>query len=162
MLTILYKGDNMKLTNSQEEYLKAIYMLSNKKDAIRVTDIAKKLNITKPSVNRGIKNLAELNMVNYKTYGGISLTNEGKEEAKKILRKFDITKLFLTEILNIDDVQAEEDAKAIKYALSEKSEEKLEEYVIKTLNLEDLKCNWNMENEKCRSCVRVIKNKKGE
>ena len=35
----------MKLTNSQEEYLKAIYMLSNKNQEVRVTDIANKLNM---------------------------------------------------------------------------------------------------------------------
>ncbi len=152
----------MNLTNSQEEYLKAIYMLSNKNKEIRVTDIANKLNITKPSVNKGIKNLAQIDMVNYKTYGEITLTDKGKNEAKKILKKFDVAKLFLTEVLGIDEDQAEVDAKNIKYALSQESEKKLEEYVIKTLNLEDLKCNWNIENEKCRSCVRIIKDKKGE
>ena len=151
----------MELTNSQEEYLKAIYVLSNNNQEIRVTDIAKKLNITKPSVNKGIKNLASINMVNYKTYGEITLTEEGKKEAKKILKKFDITKLFLTEILDIDEQQAEEDAKRVKNALSEKTEEKLEKYVIKILNLDSLKCNWDMENEKCRNCLK-IKNKKGE
>ena len=151
----------MGLTNSQEEYLKAIYVLSNNNQEIRVTDIAKKLNITKPSVNKGIKNLASINMVNYKTYGEITLTEEGKKEAKKILKKFDITKLFLTEILDIDEQQAEEDAKRVKNALSEKTEEKLEKYVIKILNLDSLKCNWDMENEKCRNCLK-IKNKKGE
>ena len=153
----------MKLTNSQEEYLKAIYMLSNKNQEVRVTDIANKLNITKPSVNKGIKNLASINMVNYKTYGEITLTEEGKNEAKKIMKKYDITKLFLTEVLNIEEKQAEEDAKAIKYALSEDTESKLEKYVIKILNLENLKCNWNIENEKCRSCLRLTKKgNKGE
>ena len=151
----------MNLTNSQEEYLKAIYMLSNNNKEIRVTDIANKLNITKPSVNKGIKNLAQIDMVNYKTYGEITLTDKGMLEAKRILKKFDVAKLFLTEVLGIDEKRAEEDAKNIKYALSSESEKKLEEYVIKILNLEDLKCNWNMENEKCRTCLR-IKNKKGE
>ena len=151
----------MELTNSQEEYLKAIYMLSNINEEIRVTDIANKLNITKPSVNKGIKNLASINMVNYQTYGGITLTKQGKNEAKKILKKFDITKLFLTEVLKIDEEKAQEEAKKIKYALSHETEKKLEEYVIKTLDLDNLKCNWNMENEKCRNCVKV-KSKKGE
>ena len=53
----------MKLTNSQEEYLKTIYILENSNKKIRVTDIAKKLNITKPSVNRAIKILKEMNLI---------------------------------------------------------------------------------------------------
>ena len=152
----------MKLTNSQEEYLKTIYILSNTKSEIRVTDIAKKLEITKPSVNKGVKNLADINMINYKTYGNINLTEEGLKEAKRILKKFDITKLFLTEVLNISEPQAEKDAKAIKYALSQETENKLEQYVFKILKLDDLKCGCSMDNEKCRKCERVIKNKKGE
>ena len=38
----------MKLTGSQEEYLKTIYILEKNIGKIRVTDIAKKLKITKP------------------------------------------------------------------------------------------------------------------
>ena len=42
------------LTNSQEEYLKVIYILKNTKKDIRVTDIAKKLDKSKASVNNAI------------------------------------------------------------------------------------------------------------
>lgn len=42
----------MKLTNSQEEYLKIIYILENSNQKARVTDIAKRLQITKPSVTK--------------------------------------------------------------------------------------------------------------
>ena len=40
----------MKLTNSQEEYLKTIYLLEKNQQKVRVTDIAQKMNITKPSM----------------------------------------------------------------------------------------------------------------
>ena len=55
----------MKLTNSQEEYLKTIYLLEKNNKKVRVTDIAKKLKITKPSVNKGINVLKEIGLVNY-------------------------------------------------------------------------------------------------
>ena len=42
------------LTNSQEEYLKTIYILKNTQKDIRVTDIAKKLDKSKASVNNAI------------------------------------------------------------------------------------------------------------
>lgn len=145
----------MKLTNSQEEYLKTIYILSNSKKEIRVTDIASKLKITKPSVNKAIKNLSEINLINYQTYGNINLTEEGTTIAKSILKKFDIIKLFLKEVLEVEENQAEEDAKAMKTALSKETEKKLEQYIIKVLKLEDLKCGYNMDNERCRNCARI-------
>ena len=58
----------IKLTNSQEEYLKTIYILEKSNQKIRVTDIAKKLKITKPSVSKAINVLKDLTLINYKTY----------------------------------------------------------------------------------------------
>ena len=84
----------IKLTNSQEEYLKTIYILEKSNQKIRVTDIAKKLKITKPSVSKAINVLKDLKLINYKTYGEISLTKEGEENAKEIIKKHDILKMF--------------------------------------------------------------------
>ena len=143
------------LTNSQEEYLKTIYILSKKEKEVRVTDIANKLKITKPSVNKAINNLNKINLINYQTYGNITLTEKGKEIAKAILKKFDIVKLFLTQVLEVDEKVAEEEAKSMKYAISEKTQESLEKYIIKILNLEELECGCNINNEKCRNCARI-------
>lgn len=64
----------MKLSNVQEEYLKTIYTLSKNNSQVRVTDIAKILNKTKPTVNYAINVLKEEGFVNYEVYGNISLT----------------------------------------------------------------------------------------
>lgn len=145
----------MKLTNSQEEYLKTIYILEKTEKQIRVTDIAIKLNITKPSVNRAIKNLKEIKLINYEAYGNITLTTEGRNLAKSILKRQDILKMFFTEVLEIDEKQAEEEAKAMKHALSKETEQKLDIYIAKILNLGDLDCGYDASSEKCKSCVKV-------
>lgn len=145
----------MKLTNSQEEYLKIIYLLSKTEKPIRVTDIANKLKITKPSVNLGIKNLKELKLVNYETYGNISLTEEGKKQAQDILKKYDIVRMFLTEILEVEKKKAQEEANAMKHAISKETEQKLEKYIIEVLNLKELECGCDMNKEKCRNCARI-------
>lgn len=154
----------MKLTKSQEEYLKTIYILLKNGKNIGVTKIANRLQITKPSVNRAIKNLRELYLIKYKTYGEITLTDEGEKLAKSILKRQDILKIFFTEILEIEEKQAEEEAKVMKYALSEETEKRLDAYISRVLNLDDLECNYNSDNEKCRSCARIsAKNRsKGE
>lgn len=145
----------MKLTNSQEEYLKTIYLLERNKQKVRVTDIAKKMNITKPSVNKALKILKELKLINYEVYGDINLTKDGQEQAKGIIKKQDILETFLIGILEIDKEQAQEEAKAIKYAMSKESIDKLDSYISKILDLGDLKCGYDKNNEKCRSCIKI-------
>ena len=150
----------MNLTVSQEEYLKTIYILSKTEKEIRVTDIAKKLEITKPSVNRAIKSLKNLNLLNYETYGTISLTKEGENLSQEILRKEDLLKLFLINVLGVEKDKATKEANAMKHAISEETEQKMEEYVNKILELEDLKCDYDEKNEKCKNCIKItIKNR---
>ena len=131
----------MKLTNSQEEYIKTIYILSKTEKEIRVTDIAQKLEITKPSVNRAIKNLKDIKLINYKTYGEIKWE--------------DIIKLFLSKILDVEETQAKKEATAMKHAISTETEQKLEQFINKVLNLGDLDCDYDETSEKCKNCIKI-------
>ena len=149
------KEKKMKLTNSQEEYIKTIYLLEKNKQKARVTDIAKKMDITKPSVNKALKILKELHLINYQVYGDINLTKDGQEIAKEIIKKQDILETFLIGILEIEKKQAQEEAKAIKYAMSKESIDKLDSYISKILELNDLKCGYDKNNEKCRNCIKI-------
>lgn len=150
----------MNLTSSQEEYLKIIYILENNIGKVRVTDIAKKLKITKPSVNRAVKNLREINLIEYEVYGEIKLTEQGKKIAKEIIKKQDIIKIFLTEVLEINEVNAEEEAKAMKHAISPNTIKQLESYITKIMNLGELECDYDKNSPKCQNCIKIsIKNR---
>ena len=129
----------MELTNVQEEYLKTIYLFEKDNKKVRITDIAKKLNKTKPTVNYAINSLKEEGLLNYQVYGNISLTKDGELLAIKILEAYDIVYLFLNEILN-----------------------KLAVYVHKTLGLYDLDCGYNIGNYRCIKCSRRTKKKEGD
>ena len=158
----------MNLTKSQEEYLKTIYVLQGEKDSTRVTDIALRMNKAKATVNYSVTNLKEIGLVNYETYGNISLTEEGKKLARKILEAYDIVYLFLKDILEIDENKAEVEASKIKATIDDDTLNKLAKYTHKTLGLYSLECGYDINNEKCRSCVRrtstdkIMKNKKGK
>lgn len=143
------------MTNSQEEYIKTIYILERNKEKVRVTDIAKKLNITKPSVNKAIKNLKDLELVDYEVYGNITLTKKGIEQAKEILKKQDILETFLIGILDIEKGQAEKEAKLMKNVMSKESIDKMDNYISKLLDLGDLKCGYDQNKEKCRNCIKI-------
>ena len=126
------------LTNSQEEYLKTIYILKNTQKDIRVTDIAKKLDKSKASVNNAINLLKNDGLIDYEPYGQIKLTEKGETEAIKIIEAYDIVKLFLTDILNANKENVDEEAKKIKTILSDDTLNKLAKYTHKTLGLYSL------------------------
>ena len=149
------------ITSSLEEYLKTIYVLEKQNNQIRVTDIAKKMHCTKPSVNKAIKNLQKSNLVNYEAYGDIELTEQGKALAKKILEAYDIVYIFLTEILEMDKEEAEKEAIKIKSKMNDTTLNKLTKYVHKELGIYGLNCEYDINKEKCRECMRkkLIKRK---
>ncbi len=145
----------MKLSSSLEEYLKTIYVLKNTEKEVRVTDIAKKLGISKPSVNKALNNLKDLELIEYESYGDIVLTEEGIKTAKDIMKRYSALKLFLTEVLEVDKDIAENEAKSMKYAISKVTAQKLEKYINKILDLGDLDCGYDATNPKCLTCVKI-------
>ena len=151
----------MKLSNTQKEYLKTIYILESKEKIVRLTEIAKKLNKTKSTVNYAINNLKKEGLINYEVYGNISLTELGTRQAIKILEAYDIVYLFLKEILNLETVKAESEAERMKESLSDETLNKLAVYVHKTLGLYSLECGYDIDNYRCIKCPRRT-NKKGE
>ena len=148
------------ISKAYEEYLKTMYILKKQNGNIRVTDIALKMNCSKPSVNKAINNLKANGLVNYEIYGAIELTVEGENLAKKILEAYDIVYLFLKEVLNLDEENARLEAEKIKTNLSDETINKLAKYVHNELGLNSLDCNYDINNEKCRICARRVNIKK--
>lgn len=143
----------MEYTKSQEEYIKTIYILQNIEEEVRITDIANKLNVSKPSVTRSVQNLANKGVLNYKTYGSICLTEEGKILAKNIIKKQDTMTNFLYEILGVDIETTKKEASALKSDLSEDTINKIEDLVGKLLDLGNT-CDCKQNTEKCKNCIK--------
>lgn len=144
----------MKLTNIQEEYLRIIYILEKEKENIRITDIAKNTKKTKPTVNYAMNTLKEEGLVEYKTYGNVILTENGRKIAEKILEAYYIVYLFLKEILKLDDEKAETEAIKMKATLDDDTLNKLAKYTHETLGLYSLDCGYDINNSKCLNCLR--------
>lgn len=160
MLTEVNKGEIRMVSKASEEYLKTMYLLKKQKGNIRVTDIAKKMNCSKPSVNKAIYNLKANGLLNYESYGTIELTTEGENLSKKILEAYDIVYLFLKEVLNIDDEEAKKEAERIKQSINDNTINHLAKYIHKVLDLNSLDCDYDINKEKCRCCVRRTANRK--
>lgn len=150
------------ISSSLEEYLKTIYVLKKQGQDIKVTTIANRMNCTKPSVNKAIKNLKANEMLEYEAYGEIRLTNKGEALAKKVLEAYDIVYVFLTEILEIPKEEAKEEAIRLKAVMNDNTLNILTKYVYKILGVYNLNCNYDINEEKCRCCNRKILNLKRE
>lgn len=118
-----------KLTFSMENYLEAIYELSNGNSGVRVSDISERLGVTKPSVNSAISTLAEKGLVTTEKYKKIYLTPTGLERAKLTSKKHQIIQRFFTEVLKIDADVADQDACSIEHVISGDSIQAMQEYM---------------------------------
>ena len=72
---------------AEENYLKALYNLSDEKGEVNVIEISRGLNIKMPTVTSMMKKLAKKKFVHYESYKPLRLTARGKKEAGLIIRK---------------------------------------------------------------------------
>lgn len=81
----------------EENYLKALFTLSNGKGEVNVIDLSKRLEIKMPTVTSMMKKLAEKKLVHYESYKPLRLTDKGKKDAAVIIRKHRLTEMFLVQ-----------------------------------------------------------------
>lgn len=125
------KRNIKKITYASEDYLKAIYFLQNRYMSVRVTDLAEKLNVSKPSVTRAVNNLKKKNFVEHENYGLLKLTRSGFLYAESIVLRHDILTRFLCELLGIEKKFAVREACKLEHAMSNATLEKLKRYLKK-------------------------------
>ena len=105
---------------TEENYLKALYRLSQEKSAIAVKDIAETLNIKMPTVNSMMKKLADKKLIKYEKYKAIELSEKGKKLALHILRKHRLTELFLSKVMGMGWEEVHDIAEQIEHIQSER------------------------------------------
>lgn len=109
------------VTQSEENYLKAIYHLGNHGNtAVSTNAIALKIESKASSVTDMIKKLAEKDLANYIKYQGVSLTKTGKKAAVSVIRKHRLWEVFLVEKLNFSWHEVHEVAEQLEHIKSEK------------------------------------------
>ncbi|MCG8374173.1 MAG: metal-dependent transcriptional regulator [Balneolales bacterium] len=115
------------LSQSIEDYLKAIYILETEEEGATTTNIAEMLGVSSASVTNMLKRLAGMNLIEHKSYKGATLTEAGKKIALEILRHHRLLELYLKEIMGYgwDEVHAE--AEKLEHHISEQFEDKIAE-----------------------------------
>jgi DtxR family Mn-dependent transcriptional regulator len=117
------------LTQSIEDYLKAIYELTSKEGRATTTKLAHYLEVTPASVTGMIKKLAATKppLLEYKKHRGVLLTNHGKNIALEIIRHHRLLEMFLHQILHYPWDEVDEEADRLEHVISEKFEDRIAE-----------------------------------
>jgi DtxR family Mn-dependent transcriptional regulator len=112
-----------------ERYLETIYAIGEGGGEVRGKDIATSLGVSKPSVSEMVDRLVENSLVTHDKYQHIKLTAKGKRIAKGLDRKHEVIKHFFTDVLGVDEELADRDACEIEHVISDKTLDKLVEYL---------------------------------
>ncbi len=105
------------LTESLEDYLEAIYHLERGSRVARPADIATRLGVSRPSVTGALRGLADRGLIHYVPYGSVTLTAAGKRTAREVVRRHDILKEFLQNVLALPPGDAERAACRMEHVL---------------------------------------------
>lgn len=120
----------LRMTYSEENYLKVIYHLSlNQNKGITTNSIANEMESKPSSVTDMVQKLADKGLVIYKKYQGVSLTDEGLFTALMIVRKHRLWEVFLLEKLDFSWDEVHDVAEQLEHIKSDKLVNKLEEFL---------------------------------
>ena len=118
-----------KLSFTMENYLETIFELSGGGEGARVSDIARRLGVTKASTNSAMATLAEKGLITNEKYKEIFLTPKGLQVAESTSKKHRVIRQYFTEVLKIDPAVADHDACAIEHVISNVSIAAMQEYL---------------------------------
>lgn len=111
----------------EENYLKALYNLSDEKGEVSTLALSQSLDIKMPTVNSMMKKFLKKGLVYYQSYKPLKLTEKGKKEAALILRKHRLTEMYLVEKMGFSWEDVHEVAEQIEHIHSEKFFNKMDE-----------------------------------
>lgn len=112
----------MKIYESQEDYLEKILMLSGEdgQGEVRSVDLARAMQVSKPSVSNAMRLLREKALIHMDDYGLIKLSDSGLALARRVLeRHMTLARFFMS--LGVEEETAYEDACRIEHVISQQS-----------------------------------------
>jgi DtxR family Mn-dependent transcriptional regulator len=84
-----------------EMYLKAIWHIKERNESVKISTIAKMLNVRQPSVVQMLKKLNEQKLVNYNK-AGVTLTVEGEKIGASMMRNSRLLEVLMDSALKIE------------------------------------------------------------
>ena len=120
----------MRNNESAEMYLETILMLTEEKGQVRSIDVARQTGYSKPSISRAMGLLKKRGFIEINELGYITLTENGKNSAYRVLERHRVLTDFLLSI-GVDSENASEDACRMEHVISDVSLTKIKEFAEK-------------------------------
>ena len=115
-------------SSSVGDYIKAIWDLGGMGSA-STKDVADRLLVSPASVSNMFVRLQEMGLVEYERYQGASLTERGRVEALRLVRRHRLIETFLLEHLGYDWQEVHEEAERLEHAVSDAFTNRLAEFL---------------------------------
>ena len=109
----------IKNSQSGEDYLECVYLLSKSQSIVHRIDVAKRMGVSQPAVNKAMKLLVEKGYV-YEDGKHLFLSEEGQASAQAVYEKHCLVRDFLVQ-LGVSPAVAAEDACHMEHILSEET-----------------------------------------
>ncbi len=114
--------DESSLTQSAQDYLKAVYHLGRSGKAVNTNEIAEALAVAPASVTGMLKRLSKDGYVDYTPRHGAELTSKGLHVALEVIRHHRLLESFFVRHLGMDWTQAHHEAEILEHFISEELE----------------------------------------
>lgn len=108
------------ITESTENLLAEIYRLTRRAPHAHTKEIAARLGVSMPTVSAKIIRLAEEGYVNHAWRRGVTLTEEGRRLALRVLRRHRLLETFLVEMLHLSIDEVDEEAHRLEHVVSDR------------------------------------------
>lgn len=117
------------MTSGKEDYLKAIYLISESHELVTNKELSNMLHVSPPSVSEMITKLQKQGYVDYTAYKGSKMTRKGRREAGRLLRYHSLWEVFLVEKLDFSWSEAHEIAEGLEHQTTEPLSERLDNFL---------------------------------
>jgi len=114
-----------KLTQSQEDYLKALYQLRQSERSVSTSELAERLSVAPASAAEMLGKLAALGLVKHDRYRGAALTETGQAVALEMIRHHRLLEMYLSKALGYGWDEVHEEAERLEHVISERMEERI-------------------------------------
>ena len=116
---------DVRLTRSQEDYLKSLYLLGGGERPVPTRELAQRLGISSPSVSEMVTRLTAHGLVEHDRYRGQQLTREGRKVALELVRHHRLLEMFLVRVLGYRWDEVHEEAERLEHVISERMEQRI-------------------------------------
>jgi len=130
------------LTESLEDYLETILLLTREHTVARSRDIASRLGVQRSSVTGALHALADRALIHYEPYGYVTLTESGSAAAERVLRRHEVLRDFMIKVLSVDADEADRTACRMEHVVSKQVVDRLVAFAEFVENCPDAGAEW--------------------